>query len=852
MAESLLFELQIDGSQSIKTLAELKTELTNLKQQLNVAEIGSKAFQDLGESVKKVEQAQRELNKSFTAFKPGTIGAIKNEIQQIQAQLDKTVPGTREFDQAIRNLGERKKELLELKQAVKGAGAEFEDKVKAVAGLGQSIAGGFTIATSATVLFGEKNKDLEESIAKVQAAMALLQGIESLAGSKDAANIVKRLFLYKSLKTSVGETTIAQEGMATATKASALSFDGLKVAIAGTGIGLLVVGISELIANFDKIKESIPSKYFQIFSNIITETKERAVGFFYALVESIKPVGKLIFDYFVTPFNVAFQSAKILFDVLKNPLSLDNLKKGVGEFGNLFKETKDKLINDVNDVQNKFNEGFDKGVGIQKDREASKKRIELWEDEIKKIELLKEKNSAAGKDTTQDEINILKLKQKILIEENKKNSEEYLKNDAELQGKLEKQKDDLAKKSAENAKKRLQDVAKAEKEEQDRLSKLKEQYNKEQKAREDQLKAGESIKKENYNLQLQAVEDFYTKSIISLKQNAAEKLSVENLTSEEIKSINNKLSQDLQTAEIVKYQKLIAIKKAAGENLSAEEQALAEISLTTATDNGQKQADLVVQQQQNINAKLLELQQQYFSYLAQLGENQRQSDLDSIQRTKDKELAILDEQFKKKLINQDIYDKKKAEIEAKAEKAKRKAERDAAIRSKVLAISQIAIDVARAIAKDLNGNKAMIPFDIAIGALQTATVLAQPLPALEKGGIINVGGKTTDDVLGVNDSGYPVARVNRGEAIINANSTRMFAPILSEINAIGGGKRFAGFADGGIFNSSTPNIVVNSGNDELLQSILYRLENPVAPQISEYEITSVQNRVSKIRERASF
>ena len=36
------------------------------------------------------------------------------------------------------------------------------------------------------------------------------------------------------------------------------------------------------------------------------------------------------------------------------------------------------------------------------------------------------------------------------------------------------------------------------------------------------------------------------------------------------------------------------------------------------------------------------------------------------------------------------------------------------------------------------------------------------------------------------------ARLSRGESVINANSTRMFKPLLSSINEAGGGRAFAG------------------------------------------------------------
>ena len=99
----------------------------------------------------------------------------------------------------------------------------------------QGVVGGFSALQGAQALFGSESEDLEKILVKVQGAMALSQGLNSVLEAKDS---------FKNLGTLIkGNVSKA--------------FGTLKGAIASTGIGLLVVGLGLLIANFDKVKKVV-------------------------------------------------------------------------------------------------------------------------------------------------------------------------------------------------------------------------------------------------------------------------------------------------------------------------------------------------------------------------------------------------------------------------------------------------------------------------------------------------------------------------------------------------------------------------------------------------------------------
>ncbi len=97
-----------------------------------------------------------------------------------------------------------------------------------------TAAAGVTAVQGAMALFGSQSEDVAKTLAKVQGAMALSQGLSQL---KDMGKVGEQLKLtFKGLTA----------GMST-----------FKKALISTGIGVLVAGLGLLIANFDTVKKYI-------------------------------------------------------------------------------------------------------------------------------------------------------------------------------------------------------------------------------------------------------------------------------------------------------------------------------------------------------------------------------------------------------------------------------------------------------------------------------------------------------------------------------------------------------------------------------------------------------------------
>lgn len=158
-----------------------------------------------------------------------SLRTLKQEFKDIQKELDSVAAGTDAYKQKLQQLADVKDEIDDLNDAIKsqtGAG-----KFEAIAKVGSAIAGGFAAAQGAMALFGTESKDVEKALLKVQGAMALAQGLAQL---EDLGNA------FGNLKT-----------------VAVNAFKAIKGAISATGIGLLVVALGTIYAYWDDIKAAV-------------------------------------------------------------------------------------------------------------------------------------------------------------------------------------------------------------------------------------------------------------------------------------------------------------------------------------------------------------------------------------------------------------------------------------------------------------------------------------------------------------------------------------------------------------------------------------------------------------------
>jgi FtsZ-binding cell division protein ZapB len=154
--------------------------------------------------------------------------------------------------------------------------------------------------------------------------------------------------------------------------------------------------------------------------------------------------------------------------------------------------------------------------------------------------------------------------------------------------------------------------------------------------------------------------------------------------------------------------------------------------------------------------------------------------------------------------------------------------------SKVLALAEIAINTGVAIAEGVKQAQAVpYPGNLVAIATTVATVLANVAAATKmvKAAKFAKGGKVEGEGTETSDS-VP-AMLSDGESVMTAKATRMFAPMLSVMNQLGGGVPIPG--GGG-----------EMGMDYMTKAVEDGVRKMPRPVVSVEEITKVSNRVEVI------
>jgi hypothetical protein len=192
----------------------------------------------LSNSLKGVDQAAKGVNTSFKSV-DATFEQVYGELQPLTTRLGEAEDRLYELALAGKTTSQEYKELLATVTKYRSTQIATDKVVDAAAtklsaklgGALQGVASGFSLAQGAQALMGVESEKLQQTLLKVQAAMAVSQGITGLS---EAANS------FKALGTSAK---------------TALS--GIRSGIAATGVGLLVVALGTIVAYWDDIKEAV-------------------------------------------------------------------------------------------------------------------------------------------------------------------------------------------------------------------------------------------------------------------------------------------------------------------------------------------------------------------------------------------------------------------------------------------------------------------------------------------------------------------------------------------------------------------------------------------------------------------
>ena len=195
-----------------------------------------------------------------------SMGEIKKELKDATFDVLKF---TEKFGATSKEAVEAAKRVAFLKDAIGDAKTMSDQfnpdaKFKAVASSLAGVAGGFSAVQGVMALFGKENKNVEAALLKVNAAMALSQGLNAVGDSIDSFKTlgaqIKASTIFIELNSAANKTAaVVQKAFGFAVAETSTGFKVLKGAIIATGIGALVILLGSVIANFDAISNWIKS-----------------------------------------------------------------------------------------------------------------------------------------------------------------------------------------------------------------------------------------------------------------------------------------------------------------------------------------------------------------------------------------------------------------------------------------------------------------------------------------------------------------------------------------------------------------------------------------------------------------
>lgn len=282
----------------VNQMSALKTAWRATTSEVTRAQLGEK-IKAINEQLKDYDASignnQRKVGSYEEALQTlnATFDNQRKELAALKNALDNLEPGTDAYNEAFSRATEITHNLQERQEELRMSANDVGTQLSNVASIGAGLVSGFNAINAIMALTGQKNEDLQKTMVKLQAGIALVQSAKGIEGAtkslKAYANWAAKAYDSikdwisgsKSQQKQIEATTKAAEANATAnnqvaasegaaaTGANALGV-GMRGAAAGTttataamtafkavlmslGIGIIVAAVSALVTALGKL-----------------------------------------------------------------------------------------------------------------------------------------------------------------------------------------------------------------------------------------------------------------------------------------------------------------------------------------------------------------------------------------------------------------------------------------------------------------------------------------------------------------------------------------------------------------------------------------------------------------------
>jgi hypothetical protein len=244
------------------------------QQYTSIAQTFAAAFS--GKTVEQVLKGQTTAIESLGKSGKSLTGQLRGLKQELAALETAGQDGTKAFNDLLIAAAKLEDQIGDTRDRVRILASDTF-KFDAAVGATQALASGFELAQGAAALFGSESEDLQRALLKVQAATAVANGVQQIAALVTQESAVKTAVL-----------TAAQAAYAAVVGTSTGALRLFKLAIAGTGIGLLVLAVSELVGYFMQLQSESEKTQtvFERFKSTFANAKTAIEGYRDAIIDA--------------------------------------------------------------------------------------------------------------------------------------------------------------------------------------------------------------------------------------------------------------------------------------------------------------------------------------------------------------------------------------------------------------------------------------------------------------------------------------------------------------------------------------------------------------------------------------
>lgn len=228
----------------------------------NLADLASVIKKQSGDFQKEIQRgvvdALHEAGVSVEEFSDALEGAVSPTIKQRLKELVTELAemkaagqdNTEQYRLLAQEAGHLKDAIGDANQEVKNFGSDTST-IDGVISLASGLAGGFAVAQGAVALFGDESEELQKTLLKVNAAMAILQGLQQvqsvLQKESAAATLLQTIATKGQTAAQVVYNFVVGESIGV--------MKAFKIALALTGVGAFIIVVYELVQALKSSKD---------------------------------------------------------------------------------------------------------------------------------------------------------------------------------------------------------------------------------------------------------------------------------------------------------------------------------------------------------------------------------------------------------------------------------------------------------------------------------------------------------------------------------------------------------------------------------------------------------------------